>query len=136
MERTLNDASLGFAKGEAAERPGLEGARSRRYKVKAYGFGGRVPVEALARLPELILHSRCKMVKSEKKIKIVRLTMRLDRTIRSVYIKQHSAFFLHRLASFFWPSAAVRALRAAATLLQEGYGTARPVAAVISYVRV
>jgi serine/threonine protein kinase len=130
MERSITDRTLGFAEGQLGRRDSAGTAKSRALKVKAYGLTDRVPHEAFANLPDFFLHSGCKMVKSEEKIKIVRLAMRLDRTIRSVYIKQHNAFFLRRLASFFWPSAAVRALRGAAILLQEGYGTALPVAAV------
>jgi hypothetical protein len=130
MERTIDDPSLGFAKGELAHSPSIGSAKSRALKVKAYSFGDRVPNEALANLPELFLHSGCKTVKWERKIKIVRLPIRIGRTLKPVYVKQHNAFFLHRLASLVLPSAAVRALRAAVILLRAGYATAPPVAAV------
>jgi serine/threonine protein kinase len=67
----------------------------------------------------------------EKKIRVVRLPLRIGRTIKSVYIKQHNALsFWHRLASLFCASAALRSLSGATTLLREGYSTARPIAAV------
>jgi hypothetical protein len=129
-ERAINDLSLAFAQGELAHRHSPASAKSPAVKVKAYGFADRVPNEALAHLPDLFLHSVCKTVKSEKKIKIVRLPMRIGRAIKPVYVKQHNPFFLHRLASFFLPSAAVRTLRGAVILLGEGYATAPPIAAV------
>ena len=105
--------------------------KSQAHTLRAYGFANYALDETLTRLPDLFLHRECQTVKLEKKIRVVRLPLRIGRTIRSVYIKQHNALaFRHRLASFFCPSAALRSLCGAATLLQEGYATARPVAAV------
>jgi len=82
-------------------------------------------------LPELFLQKGCKTIKLENKIRVVRLPLRIGRTVKFVYIKQYNAlFFRHRLASVFCDSPALRALFGAAALLQEGYATASPIAAV------
>lgn len=87
--------------------------------------------EMLTRLPDLFLQEECKTIKMEKKIRVVRLPLRIGWTIKSVYVKQHNALsFRHRLASLFCASAALRSLSGAVILLQEGYATARPIAAV------
>jgi len=82
-------------------------------------------------LPDLVLEENCKVVKLEKKIRVFRLPLRIGRAIKFVYVKQHNALsFWHRLTSLFCASAALRSLSGAATLLREGYATARPIAAV------
>ncbi len=105
--------------------------KSKAHTLRAYYLGNRVKDESLKRLPDLFLQRESKTIKSEKKIRIIPMPLRIGRTIKSVYVKQHNALsFRHRLASFFCPSAALRSLCGAAILLQEGYATARPVAAV------
>jgi tRNA A-37 threonylcarbamoyl transferase component Bud32 len=87
--------------------------------------------QVLTKLPEFFLDQDCKIVKLEKKVSVVRVPLRIGRRITPVYIKQHNAVsFRHRLASVFCASAALRSLSGAATLLQQGYATARPLAAV------
>ena len=101
------------------------------YTWKIYAFGDLGLDEVFMRLPELFLQKGCKTIKSEKKIRVVRLPLRIGRTIKSVYVKQHNALlFRHRLASIFCASAALRSLSGAATLRQEGFATARPLAVV------
>lgn len=105
--------------------------KTQRHTVRIYCFGNLGVDEMLTRLPELFLDKECKTIKWEKKIRVVRLPLRIGPTIRSVYVKQHNALsFWHRLASLFSASAALRSLSGAATLLQEGYAIAPPIAAV------
>ena len=57
--------------------------------------------------------------------------MRIGEETLLVYMKQHNALSLgHRLASLFLPSAAMRSLVGAITLMQAGYSTAKPLAAL------
>lgn len=101
------------------------------YTVKLHCVGNQKLDEIATRLPELFLHNECKIIKSEKKIRVVRMPLRIGQTIKSVYIKQHNALSCwHRLASLFCASPALRSLSGAAAVLQEGYATARPIAAV------
>jgi hypothetical protein len=101
------------------------------YTLKLHGVGSQKLDEIATRLPELFLHNECKIIKSGKKIRVVRLPLRIGRAIKSVYVKQHNALSCwHRLASLVCASPAFRSLSGAAALLQEGYATARPIAAV------
>jgi serine/threonine protein kinase len=96
------------------------------YSVDAIGFD-----EALVSQSDPFVQPRCRMIKSEKKIRVGRMHMRIGKEIKTVYVKQHNALSLgHRLASLFVPSAALRSLTGAVTLLRAGYATAKPVAAV------
>jgi tRNA A-37 threonylcarbamoyl transferase component Bud32 len=106
-------------------------AKTQGHILRIYCVGNLRLDEMLINLPELFLRKDCKTIKSEKKIRVVRLPLRIGPTVKSVYVKQHNALsFRHRLASFFCQSAALRSLSGAATLLKEGYATARPIAAV------
>jgi tRNA A-37 threonylcarbamoyl transferase component Bud32 len=132
MERAVKQGVLSLHAGRRTH-PSLVRGRVKieEHSLRIYCVGNPELAETLMRLPELLLHPACKTIKSEKKIKVVRLPLRIGRTITSVYVKQHNAlFFRHRLGSLFCASAALRALSGAATLLQEGYATARPIAAV------
>jgi hypothetical protein len=101
------------------------------HTVRIYCVGHGELVETLTRLPELLLHPSCETIKSEKKTRVARLPLRIGRAITPVYIKQHNAVSLgHRLGALFGGSAALRSLYGAATLLREGYATARPIGAV------
>ncbi|HEX5022996.1 MAG TPA: lipopolysaccharide kinase InaA family protein [Candidatus Binatia bacterium] len=87
--------------------------------------------ETSINFPDLFYQKECKTIKLEKKIRVVRMLLHIGRAIKSVYVKQQNVLsFGHRLASLFCASAALRSLSGAATLLQEGYAIARPVAAV------
>jgi serine/threonine protein kinase len=80
---------------------------------------------------DLFSQNQCKTIKWEKKIRVFRMPLHFGPTIKSVYVKQHNAVSIrHRLGSLFCKSSALRSLCGAATLLQEGYATARPVTAV------
>lgn len=102
-----------------------------RQTLKIFSVGKPGLDKVLARLPALFFEDECKIIKSERKIMVVRLRSEIGGKIKSVYIKQHNALsFAHRLASVFCASAAMRSLSGAATLLERGYATAPPVAAV------
>jgi hypothetical protein len=132
MERASESPVVWFLKSDLQQAVlGYSCVKSEAHTLGAYSLGNCVPDETLTRLPDLFLRSECKIIKSEKKIRVVRLPLRIGRTIKSVYVKQHNALsFRHQLTSLVCPSAALRSLCGAATLLREGYSTARPVAAV------
>ncbi|MGH7931284.1 MAG: lipopolysaccharide kinase InaA family protein [Candidatus Binatia bacterium] len=99
--------------------------------VKIYSIGASGFDEALVSQPDPFIQPQCRVIKSERKIKVGFIPMRIGGKTKTVYIKQHNALSIgHRLASLFLPSAAMRSLKGAVTLLQEGYATAKPVAAV------
>ncbi len=119
-ERAFESSSFVFSRIETPEQT-----------VRIYCVGKLGLDERLVRLPDLVLEENCKVVKLEKKIRVFRLPLRIGRAIKFVYVKQHNALsFWHRLTSLFCASAALRSLSGAATLLREGYATARPIAAV------
>jgi tRNA A-37 threonylcarbamoyl transferase component Bud32 len=133
MERTIERRVLSLRAGGLTANSGLVRGRVKiqKHTLRIYCVGNPELAETLMRLPELLLHPASKTIKSEKKIKVVRLPLRIGRTTTSVYVKQHKAlFFWQRLGSLFCASAALRSLSGAATLLQAGYATARPIAAV------
>jgi hypothetical protein len=99
--------------------------------VKIYTAGATGLDERLMSHPDPFIQPRCRVIKSERKIKVGFLPMRVGGGIKNVYMKQHNALTLgHRLATLFLPSAAMRSLSAALVLLHAGYHTAKPVAAV------
>lgn len=99
--------------------------------VKVYSVGATGLDEALLTHPDPFIQPRCRVIKSEKKIRVGFMPMRIGGEIKNVYMKQHNALTLrHRLAALFLPSAAMHSLTGALTLLQAGYATAKPVAAV------
>jgi tRNA A-37 threonylcarbamoyl transferase component Bud32 len=99
--------------------------------VKIYSLGATTLDEAVLSEADPFVQPRCRVIKNEKKIRVGFLPMRIGGEIKNVYMKQHNALSVgHRLASFFVPSAALRSLAGAVTLLQAGYATAKPLAAV------
>ena len=105
---------------------GRHGQTVRIYSISASGLE-----EELMNQADPFLQPQCRVVKSEKKIKVGYVSLRVGGTIKTVYMKQHNALSIgHRLASLFCPSAAVRSLRGALTLMRAGYATAQPIAAV------
>jgi tRNA A-37 threonylcarbamoyl transferase component Bud32 len=105
--------------------------KGQRQTLRVFSIGSPDLDRVLASLPALFAQKKCKIVKSERKIVIVRLPLKIDGRIKSVYVKQHNALsFARRLASVIYPSAAMRSLSGAAALLQRGYMTAPPIAAV------
>lgn len=99
--------------------------------VKIYSLDATGLDEALLSQPDPFVQPRCRVIKDERKIRVGFIPMRIGGELKNVYMKQHNALSVgHRLAAFFLPSAALRSLAGAVTLLQAGYATARPVAAV------
>jgi tRNA A-37 threonylcarbamoyl transferase component Bud32 len=99
--------------------------------LRVFSVGNLGLDEVLAAEPDLFVQKQCEIIKAEKKIRVGRLPLQVGGKIKSVYVKEHNALTLrHRLASIFCASAAMRSLAGADTLLQNGYATARPVAAV------
>ena len=99
--------------------------------VKFYSIGASALDEALMSQPDPFVQPQCRLIKSERKIKVGFIPMRIRGRTKTVYIKQHNALSTgHRLSSLFLSSAALRSLKGAVILLQEGYSTAKPVAAV------
>ena len=97
--------------------------------VKIYFMGASGLDETLMSQPDPFIQPQCRLIKSERKIKVGFIPMRISGMTKTVYIKQHSALSIgHRLGSLFLPSAAMRSLKGAVILLQEGYATAKPVA--------
>jgi tRNA A-37 threonylcarbamoyl transferase component Bud32 len=87
--------------------------------------------KVLTNCPDFFLHKKCRIIKSEKKIQVGYVPLRIRGEIRGVYLKWHHAVsFGHRVASLFVASAAMRSLSGAAVLLQAGYATAQPIAAL------
>jgi tRNA A-37 threonylcarbamoyl transferase component Bud32 len=99
--------------------------------VTIFSVGDMKLDKALIDGPNLFLRKACKVIKSEKKIKVGHLPLQIGDRIRNVYIKQHSVLSLGScLGSLFVSSAAMRSLCGADILLQADYATARPIAAV------
>jgi hypothetical protein len=99
--------------------------------VKIYTAGATGLDETLLSQRDPFLQSRCRLIKNERKIRVGFMPMRIGGELKSVYVKQHNSLTLgHRLATLFAPSAAMRSLAGALTLLKAGYHTASPVAAV------
>jgi hypothetical protein len=96
-----------------------------------YSIGPSGLDEVLRSRPDPFTQPQCRLIKGERKIKVGFMPMRIGGMIKTVYIKQHNALTIgHRMASLFLRSAAMRSLKGAVTLLQEGVATAKPVAAV------
>lgn len=82
--------------------------------------------------PDLLFSSpQCQVIKNQRKIKVGRICLEIGGRSRWVYLKRYNAFSLrYRLGSLFGASAALRSLRGATILLQAGFLTGRPIAAV------
>ena len=89
--------------------------------VKFYSIGASALDEALMSQPDPFVQPQCRLIKSERKIKVGFIPMRIRGRTKTVYIKQHNALSTgHRLSSLFLSSAALRSLKGAVILLQ-GY---------------
>jgi hypothetical protein len=133
MERAIGQSVMSVRSEGAVESSSFVFSRRKtpEQTVRIYCVGKLGLDKRLVRLPDLVLDEDCKVIKLEKKIRVFRLPLRIGRAIKFVYVKQHNALsFWHRLTSLFCASAARRSLSGAATLLREGYATARPIAAV------
>ena len=133
MERSMKGKLVGTRWKRRFKRKIL--ARGRRGEVQTvniFSIENSALEQVLTRSPDPASYKESKIIKSERKIMVVRFPLEVGGTIKSVYMKQHSALSLgHRLASLcLYPSAAMRSLSGAVTLLEKGYATAAPVAAV------
>ena len=118
-------------------RPGVEAIftrwreKSQVQTLTIYSYGDIGLERLLADCPDFFRQPGCKIIKWERKIKVGHLPLQIGGATTDVYVKQHCALSLgHRLGSLFALSAAMRALSGATTLLEAGYSTARPIAAV------
>ncbi|HWO43596.1 MAG TPA: glycosyltransferase [Candidatus Eisenbacteria bacterium] len=96
-----------------------------RRRLAGQSFAG-----AVADPERLLQGSDCRIVKSEPKIKVGRVALEIDGVPTGVYIKQHNASPLYRLASLVRLSRALKALKGAAVLEGAGVAAATPLAAV------
>ncbi len=82
--------------------------------------------------PDLLFSSpECEVIKDQKKIKVGRIPLEIEGRSRGIYLKRYNAFsWRYRLVSLVVQSAALRSLAGASTLLQAGFLTGRPIAAV------
>jgi hypothetical protein len=88
-------------------------------------------IEALADPDLLLAQPGAEIIKDQQKIKVARLRWDFGERSSRVYLKRYNAFSRrYRLLSLFRPSAARRAWRGASILMESGFRTGRPVAAV------
>lgn len=75
----------------------------------------------------------CEIIKDERKIKVARVKIEIERSVKTVYVKRYNAFsWRYRFGALFESSRAIRSLSGAAILTELGIRTARPLAAVES----
>lgn len=133
MERSLKGKLVATrSKSVSKKKILIRGPRGECQTVNIFALESSALEQVLTRSLDLASNRESKIIKSENKIMVVRFPLEVGGTIKSVYMKQHNALSLgHRLASLCcYPSAAMRSLSGAVTLLEKGYATAAPVAAV------
>jgi len=92
---------------------------------------GEAKLEPLADPDLLFSHPQCEFIKDQKKIKVGRVPLEIGGEVKTVYLKRYNAFsWRYRLGSLFVTSGARRSLVGAGTLMQAGFLTGRPIAAV------
>jgi serine/threonine protein kinase len=75
----------------------------------------------------------CEIIKDEKKIKVARVRMEIESSVKTVYVKRYNTLsWRYRFGTLFESSRALRSLNGAAILAETGIQTARPLAAVES----
>jgi serine/threonine protein kinase len=82
--------------------------------------------------PDLLLSSpACEVIKDQKKIRVGRLAMEIGGQNRNVFVKRYNVFsWRYRIGSLFGRSAALRSWLGAGILLQAGFHTGQPIAAL------
>lgn len=82
--------------------------------------------------PDALFSSpQCEVIKDQKKIKVGRLRLEIGGAMRSVYLKRYNIFsWRYRLGSLWMPSGAARSWAGAHVLLDAGFHTGEPLAAV------
>jgi len=90
------------------------------------------PGPALLADPDgLFLRAECEIVKDQKKIRVGRLPLEIGGAVRRVYLKRYNVFsWRYRLGSLWMASGAARSWIGANLLLEAGFRTGRPLAAV------
>lgn len=74
---------------------------------------------------------QCEIIKDQKKIRVGRVTVEFGGERRRVYLKRYNAFsWRYRLGSLFVQSGAFRSWLGAGILMNAGFHTAKPIAAV------
>lgn len=87
--------------------------------------------ELLADPDRLFSLPGCTVIKDQRKIKVGRVELEINGFIRQIYMKRYNSFsWRYRLGSLLIPSGAVRSLEGALTLIQGGFFTGKPLAAV------
>ena len=73
----------------------------------------------------------CEIIKDERKIKVARVKMEIESSVKTVYVKRYDALsWRYRFGTLFESSRALRSLSGAAILAESGIQTARPLAAI------
>ena len=82
--------------------------------------------------PDLLFSSpQCEIIKDQKKIKVGRVQLEIGGRIKGIYLKRYNVFsWRYLVGSLFVPSPASRSWAGAEILLQSGFHTGRPIAAV------
>lgn len=82
--------------------------------------------------PDLLFSSpECEIIKDQRKIKVGRVRVEIGARIKGIYLKRYNAFsWRYRLGSLFISSAAFRSWVGARILMQAGFQTGEPIAAV------
>jgi tRNA A-37 threonylcarbamoyl transferase component Bud32 len=91
-------------------------------------------IPSIAADPDHFFHlAGCEIIKDQRKIKVARITVKIQGDTKTVYLKRYNAFsWRYRFGSIFQSSGAVRSLRGAVILSESGIPTVRPLAAVDS----
>ncbi|MGH7930986.1 MAG: hypothetical protein ACREQV_24710, partial [Candidatus Binatia bacterium] len=102
MERTIKPPLVWLLKREVNNSIRvLARAKWHAFIVKTYCIGSHVSEKPFTELPDLFRHGQCETIKAERKIRVLRMPLPIEQTIKSVYVKQHNTLLPHRLASFF-----------------------------------
>ena len=97
----------------------------------APALAGRAEIDLLADPDLLFARPGCELIKDQKKIKVARVRLEIGGAARSVYLKRYNVFsWRYRLGSLWLPSGAARSWAGANILLEAGFHTGQPLAAV------
>ncbi|MBI2347154.1 MAG: hypothetical protein HYV05_00725 [Deltaproteobacteria bacterium] len=94
-------------------------------------LAGKAEIDLLADPDLLFARPGCELIKDQKKIKVARLRLEIGGAARGVYLKRYNVFsWRYRLGSLWLPSGAARSWAGANVLLEAGFHTGQPLAAV------
>ncbi len=93
---------------------------------------GREPERTFLIDPDVLFSSpRCVVIKDQRKIKVGRTSLEIGGRTYAIFLKRYNAFsWRYRIGSIFGASGALRSLGGATILLQAGFLTGRPIAAI------